>query len=165
MGMFDTFEAEVPLECECGHKWIPQDGVQSKHFDCTLEFFHVGDVLSGARKKYYSDYDWCPACREQVDLMLGFNDEIFMGVFQSEHAIDVAIKKFDLITEYKRARIAHKENDAILSEVFYTIKEIIEFNTTPTKKQSKFAFLTRIRVSDYNPITALKNLLKEYQED
>lgn len=164
MGMFDTFEITQELECSCGHTWIPKHGVQSKHFDCTLEEYSIGDVIPGAENQYM-EYDWCPKCLEKVDLIIVFHNEIYVGIFQSQDVIKYALNNFDLLDEYKKTKLSQRKLQAEMRLLTESIEKIIDFNIQPRSKHSKFSFLTRIRVTDYDPIKALQKLLKDYQQD
>lgn len=167
MGMFDTLEANnTIIKCKkCDQILNTEDGIQTKHFDNVLDYYKIGDVINGAKDKFYIDYEWCSSCGEKNDVMFGFLNEIYLGVYNTEDELDEVIKNFDIFELYKKSYNTKKKLSLKYNTLLSSIEKIIEFNTTKLDKQSHLLFLVKHRVSDYNPIEALKNLIKDNKKN
>jgi len=168
MGMFDTFESSNNYKCgSCNFTFTLPSGVQSKSFECNLDYFKNGDLVPDISDKrvIVGEYEWCPNCDEEVDLFLSFHKGIYVGCFNYEESAEMASEHFDMLTAYK-----HSQNERVKFENKFTgMKRDLEYTHELhskgfTKKLSPFLMLRNMDILDYNIVTTIQNILNKYKD-
>jgi len=165
MGMFDTFEVNNTIRCNCCNKDNTMESIQVKKFDCTLEYFEIGDIPDNKNSSSFviEDYDWCQYCKEQIPLFLGFYKGIYVGAFKSKENAGTKIDQFDIFKFYKTTHTNRK----LYQRKYECIKDDIDFifEQHTTQPSNFFLKFHRDDILDFNIMTSIKNIINKYKSN
>ncbi len=164
--MFDTFHDEsTQLFCKhCGKQQSVQTGIQTKFFDKILADYYIGDVVTELDDKTtrVNEWMWCENCTEQIELILAFKQQIFIGIFQQETEIKHALRNFNIVENYKKMFDKKEFAERRVFQLESRLKDIIDIHGNPPTQNifNHYLYTINGHMIDYDIIKTLKNILK-----
>jgi len=152
MGMFDEFEHKNIICPHCNNEVY--DIIQSKIFNCTLNFYKIGDIIETNLDIVQEDLR-CEHCNQFFKIYLAFKDKIYLGAYNTKKDAENAINNINLIQLYKNQNKELVKKRELINKIrskLYSINEYHFGNST---------FISFLGPDlDYNIKTNLFTLLK-----
>lgn len=177
MGMFDEFILKKPYTCEKCKEEIKT--VQTKHFECTLENYSIGDVIksyvpntSKEITGVFNETIYCSKCKIEKQIFIVVKRNIYIGTSKTLKKAQKKLKQFDyeqLLQMYKKENQKKEQIQNMFSELSSLIVEFESYNKRKGKNKMDDFFYRNVKgmknedfVKQLEKINAVK--MQELQE-
>lgn len=169
MGMFDVLITKNNVNCsKCNNPLDLLEGIQTKLFDSTLEYFVSGDILfetTDDKPMVCIEHEKCNHCNNYENIYIATKFGIYIELFSSNDEALEAINNFDLLKSYKNQVKTKNGFKDKFNWLTFSISELETYYESVKNKHSQFIRLSRLDdILDYDIFKSLRNLVNKSRD-